>query len=330
MIRNVMIGLITVFALWGVISMFASFGNNHQADVKYQEEIKRQYYAYAFPLPEKIMFADEKVPLENFDTRESLDLEIQKVAYWHSEVLLYIKRANRFFPVIEPILKKNGIPDDFKYFAVCESGLLNVTSPAGAKGVWQFMDETAKSYKLEVNDEVDERYNLELSTEAACKYFKDSYNHYKSWAMVAASYNAGQTNLDIRQKSQNQDSYYDLLLLDETARYVFRTIAIKLVMTHPENFGFVLRNKDLYPVIPAHNAEVDSSITDLARFAEVNHTNYKILKLLNPWLRKGTLTNKTKKPYNIAIPDKGSRTLDYIGEIKNPDSLMKTNIEEKE
>ncbi len=323
MLRHLILGLITVFALWGLISMFASFGTTHQADIKYQNQIKEQYFAYAFPLPETIVFAGENVPLENFDTRESLDLEIQKVAYWHSELLLYMKRANRTFPIIEPILKKNGIPDDFKYFAVCESGLLNVTSPSGAKGIWQFMDETAKSYNLEVSDEVDERYNLELATEAACKYFKDSYRKYKNWSMVAASYNTGQTNLTLKQKEQNQDNYYDLLLNEETARYVFRTIAIKLVMSEPQNFGFVCRNKDLYPIIHSHVCEIDSSIGNLADFAEKNNTNYKILKFLNPWLRKNVLSNKDKKTYRIAIPEKNARTLDYQHEIENPDSLLK-------
>jgi hypothetical protein len=160
MIRNIAAVFIAFFALWGIISMFASFGAQRKADKQYIEIVKREHSAFAFPLPEELTFAGEKVPLENIDTRESLDLELQKIGYWHSEVILYIKRANRFFPVIEPILKKNGIPDDFKYFAVCESGLLNVTSPAGARGIWQFMESTAKHYDLEVNDEVDERLQI--------------------------------------------------------------------------------------------------------------------------------------------------------------------------
>ncbi len=276
-------------------------------DEKYQELIKKRYAFFALPMPEKVEFAGEALPIEDFDVREAVDKELLKVSYWHSELFLYLKRANRSFPVIEPILKENGIPDDFKYVAIIESGLVNVSSPAGAKGVWQFMAATAKEYGLEVNKEVDERYHLEKSTVAACKYLKDRHYSFKNWSMVAASYNMGAGGLNKNRKYQKENSYFDLLLNPETSRYIYRTVAVKLIFENPENYGFHFRQKDLYPVIPTHEVKVDSALFDLVKFAKDNGTNYKMLKYFNPWLRARRLTNKYKKTYYLKIPNEGAR-----------------------
>ncbi len=262
---------------------------------------------YAFKLPEKVNFAGEKVPIEYFDVRESLDKEILKIAYWHSELFLYLKRANRVFPVVEPILKQYGVPDDFKYLMVAESGLVNILSPAGAEGYWQLMKRTAREYGLEVNDEVDERYHLEKSTIAACKYLKRRYKKFGTWAMVAASYNAGDAGIKRYTSYQKVNSYYDLAMFEETGRYVYRAIAFKIIMSNPEKFGFMIEKKDMYPQIPVQKVAVDTAITDMIAFARKYNTNYKIFKILNPWLRAHRLTNKNKKKYIISMPKKNAR-----------------------
>ena len=269
------------------------------------------YAIYAFPLPEKLDFAGEKVPLENFDVRESLDLEILKVAYWQSEMFLYLKRAHRIFPIVEPILKKYGVPDDFKYLMVAESGMVNVVSPAKAEGYWQFMSRTAREYGLEVNNEVDERYHLKKSTEAACKYLKKRYKKFGSWATVAASYNAGDGGINKYINYQKVKSYYDLAMFTETGRYVYRTLAFKVVMGNPQKYGFNYKKKDLYPQIAVQKIAVDSAITDMVAFSKKYDTNYKVFKILNPWLRAHQLTNKSKKKYIIEMPKKGARAKKY-------------------
>ncbi|MEN8119730.1 MAG: lytic transglycosylase domain-containing protein [Bacteroidota bacterium] len=297
-----------------VVVIFNLFSYSHtrfNQDLEYEKNIENNYAVYAFPVPEDLDFAGEKVPLKNFDVRESLDKEILKVAYWHSEMFLYLKRANRVFPIVEPILKKNGIPDDFKYLMVAESGLVNVVSPAGAEGYWQFMSSTAKEYGLEVNNEVDERYHLKKSTKAACKYLKKRHKKFGSWAMVAASYNAGDGGINKYINYQKVNSYYDLAMFSETGRYVYRTLAYKLIMQNPEKYGFNYRNKDLYPQIPVMEVEVDSSITDMIAFSKKYDINYKLLKIFNPWLRAHQLTNKTKKKYILDIPEKGARSKKY-------------------
>lgn len=300
--------------LWLIISLFSFSGSKKDSstDKKYIEEFYSRYAVYAVQLPDSLSFADEKVPLEYFDVYENLDREFLINTYWHSQVFLFVKRAFRYFPIIEPILKQNGIPDDFKYLCVAESGLSNVVSPAGASGFWQFMKPTALKYGLEVTDEIDERYNLEKSTKAACVYLKDCYNYYKDWALVAASYNAGMGGIDNQLKKQKVSSYYELLLNDETSRYVYRIIAIKTIMQSPLNYGLHFRKKDLYPPIPTENIIVDSTITDLASFAINKEINYKLLKYFNPWLRQNTLTNAQSKKYILKIPKSGYRDLNKI------------------
>jgi membrane-bound lytic murein transglycosylase D len=280
----------------------------------YRGESDENYNVYAFPVPDTLYFAGERVPLENFDVRESLDMELHKVGLFHSEMFLFLKRANRFFPVIEPILKKNGIPDDFKYVCVTESGLTNAVSPAKAEGFWQFVSVTAKQYGLEVNDEVDERYNLVKATEAACKFLKEKKAKFGNWTITAASYNVGDSGITKFIAYQDEKSYYDLALFTETARYIYRSLAIKLIMQNPKAYGFNFTKKDLYPIIETKQVEVDSAITDLTVFAKKQGTNYKMLKYFNPWLRDKKLSNKKKTKYLIEIPKPGARTKNYFPE----------------
>jgi membrane-bound lytic murein transglycosylase D len=262
--------------------------------------------AAPFVIPGEMTFAGEKVPLEYFDTHESLDREILVNAYWHSRTLLVLKKSKRYFAIIEPVLKKYGIPEDFKYIPLIESGFENVVSPAGASGVWQILESTAKEYGLEVNDEVDERYHLEKSTEVACKFFLESYKKYGNWTLAAATYNVGRKGIQDQINRQQVSNYYDLLLNEETGRYIFRILAFKLITENPQQFGFQLEESDYYPVLPLYEVRVDSSIANLAEFASRYSINYKILKYFNPWLRDNFLTNDSGKTYLIKIPE-GSR-----------------------
>ena len=255
--------------------------------------------------PTQMNFAQEEVPTFMADVEERLDREMVTNINYHTNTTLVIKRANKVFPVIEPILAKNGIPDDFKYLAVIESSLVNAVSPAGARGVWQFMPTTAKEKGMEVNDYVDERYDLEKSTEAACAYLKEAYAKFGSWTLAAASYNGGMAGVQRQLESQKVSSYYDVLLTEETARYVYRILALKEIMKNPQKYGFEIPAHALYSEIPVKKIEIDSSVTDLADFALSQGINYKILKIHNPWLRDKSLPNKSKKKYQIAIPTAG-------------------------
>jgi len=278
----------------------------------YMELFHKHYGVFALNIPDTVYFAGEIVPIYNFDVYESFDRELHVNTYWHSQFYLYLKRANRFLPIIEPILKEHNIPDDFKYLCIAESGLSNVVSPAGASGFWQFMKKTGESYNLIINDEIDERYHLQKSTVAACKYLKDAYKVYKNWALVAAAYNMGQTALDRQIRQQKVSSYYDLLLNDETSRYVFRIAAIKMIFENPKKFGFNYESRHLYHQIPTEKIIVDSTIANFADFALEQGINYKILRILNPWIRSYKLTNPTKREYEILIPKEGFRDLNKL------------------
>lgn len=269
-------------------------------NIKEKAPIVKGYY-----FPTEVDFAGEKTPLHIADVKERFDRELLVNANLDASTLLIIKRANRAFPIIEPILKKNGVPDDFKYLAVAESALMNATSSAGAKGFWQFMPATAKEYGMEVNDVVDERYHLEVSTEAACKYLLGAYKKFGSWTLAAASYNGGLGGVNKQITFQGENNYYDLLLTDETARYVFRILALKEIMKNPVQYGFTVNPAELYPLIPTRKVEIDSTIEDLAVFAKSQGINYKVLKIHNPWLRDRKLTNTTKKKYVLEIPTEG-------------------------
>ena len=253
----------------------------------------------------KMDFAGEEVPTFMADVQERLDKEMITNMNYHTNTTLVIKRANKVFPIIEPILKKYGVPDDFKYLAVIESSLVNAVSPAGARGVWQFMPATAKEKGMEVSEEVDERYHLEKSSEAACKYLVVAKEKFGSWTLAAASYNGGMGGISKKLEEQQVGSYYDLLLTEETSRYVFRILALKEIMSQSEKYGFKIPNEALYYNVPTRKIVIDSSITDLAQFAKTQGVNYKILKIHNPWLRDKKLTVTTGKKYEIEIPTSG-------------------------
>lgn len=263
------------------------------------------YKVYALRLPESIDFAGEKTPLDAPDIQERLDKELLVNTYWQSNMMLLLKRANKYFPLIEEILEEEGIPSDFKYLAVIESGLENVRSPKGAKGFWQLMPATAKEYGLEVNTNVDERYHIEKATRVACKYLKKAKNRFGSWTLAAASYNRGMYGTNRLLDRQLVDSYYDLLLNSETGRYVFRILAVKEIMTNSERYGFVFNSEDLYNPIPVKKIGLDTAIANLAEFAKEKEINYKILKIHNPWLIENHLNNKSRKYYEISIPEAG-------------------------
>jgi hypothetical protein len=274
-------------------------------DENFEKKLVNDYNVYALPLPEKMDFAGEPVPLNNPDIRERMDRELLVNTYWQSNGLLLFKRANKYFPQIEPLLKKYGLPDDFKYLAVAESGLEYTSSPAGASGIWHFMKGTGLEYGLEINDYVDERYNLEKATMVAAEYLKAAKSKFGSWTMAAASYNAGSGGMNKQINRQKETSYYDLLLNDETSRYVFRILALKEIMTHPQQYGFNFREKDLYTNIPTFKVKVNTPVEDWAEWVKPYGINYKILKLHNPWLRDTFLKNSSGKEYFIEIPEKG-------------------------
>jgi hypothetical protein len=305
--------IFTAFILTGtiiiILSIAQSFKGNTDPAVM-QEKRDTVYNIKSFSLPDEVTFAGEKMPLENFDTRESLEREILISAYRHSSTLLIIMRANRYLPIIEKVLKENNIPDDFKYLVAAESEYSNMVSPAGATGFWQIMPETGREEGMEVNTVVDERYDVEKSTKFACDYIRRSYEKYGSWTMAAASYNGGRAGIDEQIKTQRQNNYYDLLLNEETARYIFRVVAYKIVISDPQKYGFNLTQKDLFPELKYHEVKVDSVITDFSEFALRYGTNYKMLKYLNPWLRKPYLTPRANKVYLIKIPTEGMRNIE--------------------
>lgn len=300
--------IITLFAIYGLVQLFissTSIGEQWKADDN-KQNTHLGFDAYnatpSISAPKNMVFSGETVPLHNPEVYERFDREIISNTFFHSNTIQYFKKANRWFPIIEPILKKNNVPDDFKYLALIESGLENVVSPAGASGFWQFMEATAKKFDLEINDEVDERYHLEKSTEAACKYLTNAYKRYGNWTLAAASYNAGKNRISTELEKQKVDSYYQLLLNNETKRYVFRILAIKELLNNPEVYGFKIKEEDLYSPIPYTIVKVDTSIADLVDFAKSYNISYKTLKYFNPWLRKSYLKNLESKEYMIRLP----------------------------
>lgn len=309
-IKNILMILGVVFL--GSTLIFAVQSN--QGDTALLEEADRPtvdvgnnigYRITAIEIPEDLNFAGEAVPFGDPEIMERVDREFLVNTYWQSNALLLMKRAHKFFPIIEPILAKNGIPDDFKYLALAESGLQNVVSPAGATGFWQIMPATGREYGLEVNKNVDERYHVEKSTEVACRYLKKSKERFGSWTLAAAAYNAGPAGIQKFMGIQKVDAYYDLLLGEETGRYVFRILAIKEILSNPEKYGFHLNKEDLYTKVPTFNIEVTEPILNFADFANSYEINYKILKRHNPWLREPHLNNASGKKYTIEIPEKG-------------------------
>ncbi len=319
LIRNRKILYITILVLVkvSVLSAIYAFTNKDDKCAKHVEAALSKIEtagaaATQIPLPEKLTFAGEVVPLEFFDVRESLDREMQVNTFFHSQTILLLKRANRYFPIIEPILKEKGIPDDFKYMAVIESSLTNAVSPSQAVGFWQILENTGKELGLEINKEVDERYHIQKSTRAACDFLLKSYRKYGSWTMAAASYNFGRSGISKQMERQENESYYDLVLGDETSRYVFRILAVKVIFDNPLKYGFDLKKEDLYPELSYTEVAVDTPITNMAAFARNMNTNYKMLKYFNPWLRESYLPNKGGKKYIMQLPAKDFRVNAYL------------------
>lgn len=270
-----------------------------------EKSFEKNYNVFSLEVPENMNFAGERVPLEEPDIYERMDRELLVNTYWQSNGILMIKRSKKYFPIIEPILKANGVPDDFKYLAVAESGLLQLVSPAGATGFWQIMKSTGREYGLEINDNVDERYHIEKSTQVACDYLKRAKEKFGNWTLAAASYNAGMRGIENQMERQNEEGYYDLLLNNETKRYVFRILAIKEVLSNPEKFSFNINEEHLYKHIKTKTIQVDSAINDIPAFANKYGLNYKQFKIHNPWMRDNYLLNKSAKLYDIKIPLKG-------------------------
>ena len=297
------------------------------ADLDYKKAFLHSNKIFSLVLPAKAEFAGEEAPLGLYYVREGLDRELMVNTYWHSSTLLMLKKSNRYFHIIIPILKKNGIPEDFKYLALIESGLSNIQSPAGAAGFWQFVPATGKHFGLEISEQVDERYHLEKATEAACKLLRGSYNKYGSWTLAAAAYNVGEGRISKELERQKAYSYYDLYLPEETMRYVYRIIALKLLYEHPTEYGYFIRKKDLYPPIPTYNITIDSSINNLPVFAKKMNINYRLLKEFNPWLRSDKLTNTGKRNFILTLPKKGFEDFDkLLDEIDNAEQIFNDTI----
>lgn len=294
-----------------------------EGQAEHQQSFAEHNRLLSPPIPDSLTFAGEVVPLDRSDVRDALDRELLVNVYWQSNLLLMIKRANRWFPVIEPILKENGVPDDFKYLAVIESGLLNVVSPAKAAGFWQFIKATGQNYGLEINDNIDERYDVSKATRAACAYLKTAKAKCGSWTAAAASYNMGYGGYAKSTAAQHTQEYWDLYLNDETARYVYRILAAKLLFKHPEQYGVCLRLGDLYQPIVTDTFETDTTIADLRQYALQRGVSYKTLKECNPWLRGTSLPNASHKRYLILLPKTDAMSHRWQMRQTVPEALFK-------
>jgi LysM repeat protein len=288
-----------------LIKLFNFSSGDEISDDDYRSYFTSNYKVFGITIPKDINFCGEPIPIKDFTVYEALERELLVNTYYQSQTVLLHKRANRWFPVIEPILKKNGIPDDMKYLAIAESGLTNAVSPQKASGFWQIMATTAHHYELEIGEDVDERFNVEKATEAACKVLQDAYNRYGNWTMAAASYNLGMGGIDKQINKQKTDDYYNLFLNEETARYIYRIVAIKEIISRPKAYGYHLRKQDLYPPVPVRRVKVDTTINDLASFAISQNSSYKILKTMNAWLLTNKLTVANGKAYTILFPAAG-------------------------
>jgi hypothetical protein len=297
---------ITVTAVIVSASVFLPNDDLTKSKLNPDGQYPQGYRIVSPTIPGQIEFAGERVPVENFEVRERIEREFIINTYFHSLTILAMKRANRWFPVIEPILKKNNVPDDFKYLCVTESNLENVISPAGATGFWQFMKAAGKIYGLEINNQIDERYHVEKSTQAACEYLIDAYETYGTWTMAAASYNMGTNGADDQLERQKTENYYNLVLGHETSRYIARIVAFKYIMQNSKAYGFDIKDDELYKPLKSFEIILDSSVNDFADYSIALGLNYKILKLYNPWLRDNTLSNRNRKVYKVKIPEKGS------------------------
>lgn len=321
--RRTQIILFTLLTLMLVGYIF--YNEYYKKPVMFTGSLSPAFKWYSYDIPKKLDFAGEVVPLKDPEVWERYDRELHVNAYWNSNTIFLIKRAHKWFPEIEKVLNEEGVPDDFKYLALIESGLVNGRSGKGAVGFWQLLDGTAKELGLEVTEEVDERFDPIKSTRAACKYLKRSYTKFNNWTNVAASYNMGMFGLHRSMTEQDVDSYYDVLLNEETARYVFRILAMKEIMESPRAYGYVVPKKHLYEMEEVRKVEVDQPISDLVRFAVEEGINYKILKQYNPWLRKNKLTVKKGKVYTILIPEKPPRTI-QLKDLSPIDSVEENSL----
>ena len=298
------LGLVALIMISSLL-IFGTKTSVEEVNIQGDENDKNTSESYqikALKIPSNLEFAGEPVPVHIADIKERIDRELLVNTYWQSNGLLLFKRSHKYFPIIEPILEKNGVPDDFKYMAVIESGLQNVTSPAGAKGFWQIMKGTGKENGLEINTNVDERYHLEKATQVACNYLKKSKERFGNWTMAAAAYNAGNASIARKIDTQKVSDYYDLLLGEETKRYIPRMVALKEILNNPKKYGFIFEKEDLYNLKATKLIKVDTAITDIARFSKDFGINYKVLKMYNPWLRENKLNNKSRKLYYLKIP----------------------------
>jgi hypothetical protein len=290
-----------------IVGLAFSGGTEDAPDTANTKSTKNRYgLAQVVEIPElkkAYNFAGEPLPMDNFDVRERLKRELIVNSYYHSGTSQNLAKSIRYFPEIERILQEEGLPADLKYLAVAESNLSNVTSPAGAKGFWQFMVPSAQQFGLEINSEVDERFHLEKATRAACAYFRQLKDRFGSWTNAAAAYNVGPTRFAREKELQRMDSYYDMNLNPETGRYLFRVVAIKEVLGHPQDFGFRFDNEEGFPPLDDYKVvKVDASIPNLGDFAKEQGTTYRMLKLYNPWLISHKLTVSARKTYEIKIP----------------------------
>lgn len=310
MLRGPRLFIILLIAGLVIIRLLTFSRSAEETPPSFEDSFRAQYGIYALTQPSALDFAGESVPIQQHEVWERYDRELLVNTYWQSSTMLMFKRANRWFPVIEPILAAHGVPDDFKYLALIESGLMNVVSPAGATGFWQILQGTGRELGLEVNSHVDERYHVEKATAAACRYLLDAYERYGSWTLAAAAYNIGNSRLRRIMENQQANSYYDLFLNEETARYVFRILAVKTIFSDAKASGFHFRNEDLYPPLQYETITINSTISDLVEFAQSQNTNYKMLREYNPWLRGYELPNRSGKIYEIKIPIANEKMFD--------------------
>jgi len=294
--------LFTFISILAITSLFVK--GIDKTKIETSKSTSDKYEIQALQLPENLHLAGERVPIERQHIRERMDRELLVNTYWQSNGLLLLKRANKYFPILEPLLKEYGLPDDFKYLAVAESALIDETSSAGAAGMWHFMRNTGKEYGLEINQNVDERYHIEKSTKVAAQYLIKAKERFGSWTLAAAAYNAGNYGISRRLEAQGVTSYYDAFLSNETERYVLRIIALKEVLSNPRKYGFKFEEKDLYTMEKTRTIKVDTTIKNIALFAKKFGLKNKELKLHNPGLRQNKLNNKSHKVYEIKIPIK--------------------------
>ncbi len=309
--RNILLACGLAIILIGVTAAVTySLAQSNDEQLEEYQGTDREYLSFDqidhlthdIELPESMTFCGEEVPLDLFFVRERLERELIINTYRHSTTLLTLKRTTRWFPVMEPIMVQYGLPEDFKYLAMIESELTNAVSSSKAVGFWQFLESTGKEYGLEINKEVDMRYNVEKETVAACKYLKESYRKFGNWTASAAAYNGGNSRISRTIEEQRVDSYYDMRLAEETQRYVFRILALKLITENPEKYGFQIGDNGWYQPFEYNIVTVTESIPNLIDFAYEQGTNYKMLKYFNPWMRSNSLTVSAGKSYDIKIP----------------------------